>query len=142
MTDPAEIPLFVYGSLTFPEVLHVLLARTPRMVPAVAGGWRNATLRERPFPGLVPGNSRVAGMLLLDLCPEELDLIDLFEGPMYAKQVLSLDENRQGWAYVCVDESLVHATDWDRQAFAAAHLPTYLEKCAGWAARQTPMAGR
>ena len=51
MTEPDA--LFVYGTLMFPEVLEVLLGRTPEMAPAALDGWRAAALADRVYPGLV-----------------------------------------------------------------------------------------
>ncbi len=40
--------LFVYGTLQFPDVLRVLLGRTPDNCSAALAGWRAAALALRP----------------------------------------------------------------------------------------------
>jgi hypothetical protein len=126
--------LFVYGSLTFAEVLDVLLGRVPRHRPASADGWRVAALLDRPFPGLVAGQATATGLLLTDLTEDEAVVIDAFEGPMYDKPHIGLTDGTTALAYVCVDESLVLARDWDRAAFGTHELPDYLRRCRQWRA--------
>lgn len=126
--------LFVYGSLTFPEVLDAVLGRVPRSRRAQAEGWRAAALRERPFPGLVAADApaTVGGLLLTDLTGEESAMADAFEGPMYSKVAIGLDDGTRALTYVCVDDSLALAHDWDRAAFQERELERYLDRCAAW----------
>ncbi|TQM79243.1 gamma-glutamyl AIG2-like cyclotransferase [Saccharothrix saharensis] len=127
--------LFAYGSLTFPEVLEVLLDRVPAYTPAAAPGWRIAALRNRPFPVLVPGAGVAAGVLLTDLTSAEWRIVDAFEARSYELRRLDLDIGR-GWAYVAGAQADadwgVLAHDWVRDAF---DLTPYLRRCSEW--RQT-----
>lgn len=124
--------LFVYGSLTFVEVLDVLLDRVPRHRPARADGWRAAALLDRPFPGLVAAPGSASGVLLTDLTPREQEILDAFEGPMYDRRLIGLADGTSALAYVCVNESLVLAENWDRAAFGTRELPAYLRRCRQW----------
>ena len=82
--------LFVYGTLQFPEVLRVLLGRTPDSSPVALKGWRAAALVRRTYPGLVPGNATVPGMLLTGLRAEELEVLDEYEsGPIRLAQAFA-----------------------------------------------------
>jgi len=127
--------LFAYGSLTFPEVLEVLLGRVPAAVPATAPGWRIAALRDRPFPVLVPGAGVAVGVLLTDLTSTEWRIVDAFEARSYELREIDLDVGRGG-AYVAgarADADWgVLPRDWAREAF---DLPSYLQRCSDW--RQT-----
>ncbi|KAB1935303.1 gamma-glutamylcyclotransferase [Micromonospora sp. ALFpr18c] len=134
--------LFVYGSLTFPGVLAVLLGRVPQLTPGAATGWRAAALRDRLFPGLVPaaggGSPQVVkGQVVAGLSAAEWAILDDFEGPLYDLRRLRLDDGTTAHAYVCTADTLVLDTDWDRAAFAAGHLSSYLSMCSGWLARST-----
>ncbi|MEV6394801.1 gamma-glutamylcyclotransferase family protein [Streptomyces sp. NPDC051907] len=126
--------LFVYGSLTFPEVLDAVLGRVPEHRAASAAGWRNAPLRERPFPGLVPGDGVVAGLVLSGLSEREWRVADDFEGPFYDLLPLALVSGGSASAYVCAADDLVLPGDWDRERFAAQELEGYLARCAAFRA--------
>jgi gamma-glutamylcyclotransferase (GGCT)/AIG2-like uncharacterized protein YtfP len=127
-------PLFVYGSLIVTDVLEAVLGRVPAHRPAHVAGWRRAALRERPFPGLVPGAGSVDGIVLTDLTARERDLLDAFEGPMYERRDIALTDGTTALAYVCVDELLVLGDDWDVERFRRDDLPAFLEMCAAWSA--------
>ncbi|MEU1474367.1 gamma-glutamylcyclotransferase family protein [Streptomyces sp. NPDC001668] len=130
-----ELPLFVYGSLSFGEVQRALLGRLPESRPAAVTGWRNAALRDRVFPGLVPrAGGRVAGCLLTDLDPAERALLDVYEGPMYEARALPLEGGGLGLVYVCIDASLVLEEDWDRGHFGRELLPGYTAGVVRWLA--------
>ncbi|MBL7495838.1 gamma-glutamylcyclotransferase [Frankia sp. CNm7] len=133
--DPA--PLFVYGSLRFPEVLHVLIDRDPTRVPASALGWRVVTLPERVYPAVIPDPHTAApGHLLTDLTPAEWDTLDAFEADIYTLDRLTLTDGGHGWAYTCTDTpELAHQAAWSPDVFAREHLTAYVERCAAWRKR-------
>jgi len=126
------VPLFVYGSLLFPEVLQVLLGRVPHSIDASAPGWRVAALHDRVYPALVPGPGSARGLLLIDLSQAEWQVLDDFEAKMYDLRLIALSDGRQGLAYVCDDAAEACSHDWDRNRFASDHLPAYVERCAVW----------
>ncbi|MEV6843674.1 gamma-glutamylcyclotransferase family protein [Actinoplanes sp. NPDC051411] len=134
---PAPGRLFVYGSLTFPEVLTVLIGRMPSAVAAEAPGWRAAALSERRFPGLVPGPGAARGTVLTGLSPLEWAVLDDFEGPFYDLRPLRLaGDGGTAHAYVCTSDDLVLRSDWNRDEFRAQHLDDYVAMCAGWSQRR------
>jgi hypothetical protein len=81
---PAE-PLFVYGSLTFDEVLAALLGRVPATVAAGLPAHEVRCVRGAAYPALVPaGAGRVAdGLLLTDLTAGDWRILDSFEDDLY-----------------------------------------------------------
>ncbi|MDX8053967.1 gamma-glutamylcyclotransferase family protein [Lentzea sp. BCCO 10_0798] len=129
--------LFAYGSLTFPEVLQVLLGRVPELVTAKASGWRIAALRDRPFPVLVPGDGAAEGVLILGLTHDEWRILDAFEAPSYELRELDLDVGR-GWTYIAGAQADAEwgilSLDWTRDSF---DLPPYLRRCTEWRQRLT-----
>lgn len=124
--------LFVYGSLSFPPVLEVLLGRVPKQEQAQLSGWRAAALRDRVFPGLTPASRQVGGLLLQALTPAERGMIDAFEGRFYDLVTVHLDDGRAAVTYTCADASLVCETDWDRESFGRRHLDAYVSMCTRW----------
>jgi len=92
--------LFVYGTLRDPQLLSAVLGRPATGLSAAAPGYAAVHYPGRIYPALVrrPG-SAAAGLVLTDLTPFELDLLDAFEG----------DEYRRGVIPVIVDEELHEA---------------------------------
>jgi hypothetical protein len=133
VTEPDA--LFVYGTLMFPEVLDVLLGRTPDMAPAALDGWRAAALADRVYPGLVaagrPGVA-AAGRLLLGLDGPERDVLDAFEEVLYERRPVVLADGRTATTYVWLDDAAVLPHDWDPQRFAADHLAVYVDHWSAW----------
>ncbi|MQY04883.1 gamma-glutamylcyclotransferase family protein [Actinomadura macrotermitis] len=123
--------LFVYGTLRFPEVLHVLLGRVPDLAPARAAGWRVRALPGVVYPGLVADPAATAdGMLITGLDEAEKRLLDAYEDDLYEIAVLPLDGGRRGRAYIW--KGTAEDTDWDPVRFADHELISYVETCRGW----------
>jgi gamma-glutamylcyclotransferase (GGCT)/AIG2-like uncharacterized protein YtfP len=114
-TDPAA--LFVYGTLTFPEVVRVLLGRTPDTVAVSVAGWRVAPLRGCVYPTLVTAEAIAHGRLIVDLNVQEWRIIDAFEDDSYDLRRLTLTDGRYGWAYVSKNNVSVSPEDWDSDQF-------------------------
>lgn len=131
---PAADPqaLFAYGTLMLPEVLRVLLGRTPASGPASIAGWRVAALPERVYPALVPGEAIAKGQIITDLTPPEWRLLDAFEDDVYELRRLTLTDGRHAWAYICADPTAASPEDWDIDTFERDHLAAYLKRCAAW----------
>ncbi|WP_116246120.1 gamma-glutamylcyclotransferase family protein [Nocardiopsis sp. FIRDI 009] len=134
-------PLFVYGTLLFPEILNALLGRVPDSVPAAAPGWRVAALPGRPYPVLVPGPGTAPGRLLSGLSETERRIIDVYEDEWYDVRRLELADGRTGWAYVADAATEASPEDWDADAFAAEHLSSYVAGCSALRAELTGTAG-
>jgi hypothetical protein len=136
-----NVGFFVYGTLTFPEVLRVVFGRLPTCTEVVADGWRVAPLLGRAFPTLVPDSTTYApGLLITDLTPAEWRIVDAYEAPTYDLVRIELDHERHGWSYVHPRrpgtplpadwEPLPR--QWNRSEFKRAHLAHYLEQCTAW----------
>lgn len=85
-------PLFVYGTLRDPQMLEAVLARPLRaegFEAATAPGFVAVQYPGRAYPALVRRPGALApGLLLMDLTPFELDLLDAFEGEEYRRQIV------------------------------------------------------
>jgi gamma-glutamylcyclotransferase (GGCT)/AIG2-like uncharacterized protein YtfP len=124
--------LFVYGTLQFPEVLRALLGRIPDSSRVALNGWRAAALARRPYPGLVPANATVPGILLTGLTADELVVLDEYESGPYDLRQLSLTDGRPAWSYVWTDDTVVLASDWSADEFAAEHLRRFVVQVGAW----------
>lgn len=124
-------PLFTYGTLLFPEVLHALIGRVPQSQIASADGWRVAALKNRTYPGLVASPGEIAhGRLLPGLSDDEWRLLDNFEDRKYELRQITLLDGQNGLAYVWTDDTETCANAWDIKSFILTHLPTYVKRCA------------
>ncbi|WP_239382299.1 MULTISPECIES: gamma-glutamylcyclotransferase family protein [unclassified Frankia] len=138
--DPA--PLFVYGSLLFPDVLHVLIDRDPHRVPVTVTGWRVIALPERIYPGLIPDPTTTAtGHLFDDLTQAERETLDAFEADIYTLTRVPLDHGRHAWTYACTNPTdFLPAEPWSPEEFTRTHLPTYVDRCTTWRHRHESSA--
>jgi len=129
---------FVYGTLMSEEVLSCLLGRIPSMLPRVVlKNHSRHPVRDRVYPGVIPStstSSSVEGVLLFDLSPLDMKLLDYFEeeGIDYKRtdvQVQIPDATSfETQAYIwCKHTSTLDLTkDWDYANFRQQHLDWYL----------------
>ena len=119
--------LFAYGSLAFDEVLVALLGRVPERAPWSLLGWRAASLRDRPYPGLVAHERRTAaGVVLRGLTAAEWRTLDDYEGTSYELQAVGALDDGTVYTYVWREDDLVDEADWDFDAFGQ-QLARYVE---------------
>jgi gamma-glutamylcyclotransferase (GGCT)/AIG2-like uncharacterized protein YtfP len=130
--DQPVPPLFVYGTLMYPEVLDVLLGRTPDMAPASLHGWRAAALADRVYPGLVAAPGAASGRLLLGLDAHEMEVLDAFEDVLYERRLLELVDGGQAMTYVWLDATQVLPHDWDAHHFVTTELTAYIARWSHW----------
>ena len=86
-------PLFVYGSLLSEEVLHGLLRRLPTRRPARLDNYTRVAVRGECFPAVLhrpAAKMFVDGVLLLDLLPREVRLLDFYEDEEYERVSVSV----------------------------------------------------
>jgi gamma-glutamylcyclotransferase (GGCT)/AIG2-like uncharacterized protein YtfP len=81
--------LFVYGTLRDPQLLSALLGRPASGLAAAAPGYAAVHYPGRVYPALVrrPG-AAAPGLVLTDLTPFEMDLLDAFEGDEYRRAII------------------------------------------------------
>jgi gamma-glutamylcyclotransferase (GGCT)/AIG2-like uncharacterized protein YtfP len=98
-TTPATRSIFVYGTLTAPEVLHTLVGRLPPGTPARLPGYTRHPVVGHVYPGIVPTTTRtlastvvsvrpesvVPGILYSQLTASQLQILDWFEDRDYTR---------------------------------------------------------
>lgn len=125
--------LFAYGTLQFPPVLEALLGRRPPVTAAQALGWRAAPLVARPYPGLVRDESATAvGGLVLGLTPDEWALLDAFEGEFYRLALVDVGTGATTSTYTWLSAAEVLPGTWNRDAFRADGLASFVDGCHRW----------
>lgn len=128
-------PLFVYGTLLFPEILRLLLGRLPGSSEAVLPGYHRFSIHDgadiRPYPAVFPQPaSEVQGLLLHGLSPAEHAVLDAYEEEDYMKTAVSVlqdDQRIEASVYVWrADKRGQLRGTWSPEAFRAEHLEAYL----------------
>ena len=88
------VSLFAYGTLRDPEVRRLVLGRdipADQISEATAAGQRVVFFPGRTYPALRPeAGATATGTLLVGLTPTDLERLDRFEGPEYARGPVDL----------------------------------------------------
>ncbi len=120
--------LFVYGTLRDPDLLAGVLNRplsAAAMLPAAAPGFGAVHYPRRIYPALVrrPGRA-AAGLVLTDLTPFEIDLLDAFEGEEYRRSIIPVvieEELHEAFAYLPVATIPADAAEWTLREWQDEH---------------------
>lgn len=122
--------LFVYGTLTFPEVVFALVGKNFKSKPAQLTDYFVVSLSGLACPGLIAQKGSVAkGLVLVDVDKKSLQAIDDWEHEGYVtKQVSVLCEGKKiiATAYVWI-HPIDKITSWDKDKFRNHSLDRYLE---------------
>jgi len=131
--DPA--PLFVYGTLRFPEVVDVLIDRDPPRTPVTLTGWQVTALPDQPYPSIIQAVDQVAdGELLHDVDAAEWDALDCFEAPGYLLTRVTTSAG-PAYVYAAAPDHGLTPQPWSLDRFRADELPNYLDRCRSWRQR-------
>ncbi len=127
-----SLPLFAYGTLMFPEVISAVVGRSPAGLAAKIEGYKNCSVKDRSFPGLLhTGGGTVTGVLYPGLSLAEWAKLDAFEDDFYRLQevVVTVDGGeRKALAYIVPPENAHVLTEetWNPEAFRSDFLARYL----------------
>ncbi|EOA17554.1 hypothetical protein CARUB_v10005913mg [Capsella rubella] len=126
--------VFVYGSFQEPDVLHVMLDRTPEIVSATLHGYQRFRLKGRLYPCIVPReNGEVHGKVLVGLTDGELENLDWVEGTEYERvtvEVVRKDNSEKmtvdtyPWINK-IDPDI--GGDWDFEEWKRLYMKTFIE---------------
>ncbi len=136
-------PVFVYGTLLFPEVRQALLGRDPLVCKAELRGYARYAIRPRgcqPLPVILAEPAgRVEGLLIGDMDQSEVDCLDCFEnvaGGLYEKLSLTVSGEAREFTGVisyAAGPRLVSsaAEPWDPESFRLDGLKSFMRRCFG-----------
>ncbi|HEX2476281.1 MAG TPA: gamma-glutamylcyclotransferase family protein [Lacipirellulaceae bacterium] len=118
--------VFTYGTLMFPQVWRAVVGREFASVEGTAQGYAIFRVRDAVFPGIIAASERaVRGVVYLDVDPESVARLDLFEDAFYLRETLHIEcddhQRRSAEAYVIPHENRAILTDeiWLRDEFVA-----------------------
>jgi hypothetical protein len=110
VTEPTtSTHIFVYGLLTFPEIVSAITGKSIQMLPAVLPGYRRFGLSKSPLDTPVPillaeAGYRQSGQLLLDVDAASVAKLDFFEdldSGHYVKTPVRVEANGQWFEAFC-----------------------------------------
>ena len=135
MTQASHYVAFVYGTLMFPAVLNRLLGRVPATAAAVLPGYARRAVSGQHYPAIVNApTSQVHGLLLHDITPTELALLDEYEGDQYLRTPVTVatpsGTRVRAECFVWRNElrSNLSNADWSVEDFENNHLAHYLHQ--------------
>lgn len=134
-------PVFVYGTLSSPQVIETLLDR-PQEVELPAASLDDHSrhpVKGYVFPAMIPNpHKQVSGFLIEDLSPKEMELFDWFEGDEYSRKVVEVrtknEESVEAFAYIWnpdLMDMLLLDQQWSFENFCKENEKWYLKNTVG-----------
>jgi gamma-glutamylcyclotransferase (GGCT)/AIG2-like uncharacterized protein YtfP len=116
--------LFAYGTLMCDDIMREVSGCSLTQIPGTLKGYSRRSVKGKHYPALVPDEEGlVAGVLYRDVPDPAWDRLDRFEGEMYARRVVRIEQS-DGAAlpaatYVVRQEFLdrLDQSDWDFAGF-------------------------
>lgn len=125
-----DMPLFIYGTLRDAEIVSAVLGRpiaVETLPPAEAPGFAAVYYPGRAYPALVPqAGASAPGLLISDLSPLDLTVLDAFEGEEYRRTSIVVHSHGADLAAVCYLPTLPvgpEAAAWTLDEWTQRHKP-------------------
>ncbi|CAH2079907.1 unnamed protein product [Thlaspi arvense] len=126
--------VFVYGSFQEPEIVNIMLERTPEIISVTLPGFKRFRLKGRLYPCVIPFEAgEVHGKLLMGLTDEELANVDAVEGNEYERvtvEVVRKDNSEKmtvkTYLWVNKDDPDMYG-EWDFEEWKRLHKQKFIE---------------
>ncbi len=83
--------LFVYGTLTFSEILSKLLGKKHVSIPGLLENYKIKKFSNAEYPGIIADqNSNVSGKIIFGINEQDILILDAYEGVMYKRNILTV----------------------------------------------------
>ena len=83
--------LFVYGTLTFDEILSKLLEKKHVSIPGLLENYKIKKFYNAEYPGIIADpNSNVSGKIIFGIDKQDISILDAYEGVMYKRSILKV----------------------------------------------------
>ena len=137
-----SVPVFLYGTLTDPDVLARVLGRPLRpgeLEPARLDGFRRRRAAAASYPVLVPApDATVDGLLLHPASDRDVRRLNHFESGEYHAELRPVRTRdgvtRPAWLYAARADLPVSAEAWRPEDWRRRHLADFLPACDAWMA--------
>lgn len=126
--------IFVYGTLMFDVVWQQLSSGHYQKMDAELADFIRLKVRGEEYPGIIPSiANRVAGQLILNVTPDDIQQLDVFEGKYYKRELVKVTSaNREYPAETYVFrkkyQSLLSMEEWDADIFKNHGLSSFLSR--------------
>jgi len=121
--------LFVYGTLTFPEIVFGLTHKTYRYESAILPHHFVSSIEGVPYPGLVKlEDASAQGLLLYDVDTKAMEILDVWETAEYTKQLVHVQSSQgivEATVYLWAGSDISYHS-WNREVFENSFLKLYL----------------
>ena len=136
------VPVFLYGTLTDPDVLARVLGRPVRpdeLEPAHLDGFCRLRAAAASYPVLVPApDATVDGLLLRAAGRRDILRLNHFESGEYHAELRPVRTRdgtaRPAWLYAARADLPASAEDWKIEDWRRRHLADFLPACDAWMA--------
>ncbi|ESQ47052.1 hypothetical protein EUTSA_v10027966mg [Eutrema salsugineum] len=126
--------VFVYGSFQEPDIVKIMLDRTPEILSVTLPGFKRFRLKGRLYPCIVPSEAgEVHGKVLMGLTNEELASLDAVEGNEYERVVVGVVrkdnfEKMTVKTYIWINKDDPNICgEWDFEEWKQLHMPKFME---------------
>ena len=95
--------LFVYGTLATGETLKNILGRDVPGIPATLDdydGSKTVTIENESYPAAEKKKKHSIRGLLVEVTPEELEKLDVWETDAYRRKEVGLTNGKKAWVYL------------------------------------------
>ena len=95
--------LFVYGTLATGETLKNILSRDVLGIPATLDGYdgsKMVTIENESYPAAEKNTEYSIQGLLVEVTPEELEKLDVWETDAYRRKEVGLTNGKKAWVYL------------------------------------------
>ncbi len=133
--------VMTYGTLMVPEIMREVSGCLLESVEVILDKYQRYAVRGEQYPGMIAAMAgQVEGILYLDVPPEAVVRLDIFEGDMYSREPVVVQSKKDGvvmeaMAYV-VKETYAHTLSeetWDFHNFLQNGKQLFEDKYCGFA---------
>ena len=134
-TDETVSEIFVYGTLIFPQVMEAVTGRPHEGQTAKLHNFAAYKVVGDVYPGIwhLEGVT-TDGILYQDISPEDLEVLDRYEGEEYNRELLEVETEdgnmHRAWAYTYrpAYRHMLSETPWNAEYFNESELEAYVAK--------------
>lgn len=130
--------LFTYGSLMFPQVWTTVVRGDYKKQPARLQGHQRRRIKGETYPAAIAAglDNVIDGQLYMNISPEDMQRLDLFEGSDYEKieAPVTLTDNSRVMAavYLYRHHARLVEKDWDVEWFEREGITLFLAEYDGF----------
>lgn len=131
--------LFAYGTLMCEDIMVEVSGCHLSQVPGTLKGYRRRSVIGEPYPAIVlEKEGRVEGVIYRDVPVAAWERLDLFEGEMYARQVVLVEQDdgsrlfAETYVIKAAFQDRLDQSDWDFDHFVAVGKASFQRQYKGY----------